>query len=192
MLTPEEIEFANRIEERLRESQAHQVLADRVLARVLDAVWHTTSAARFEGILAAGAILPEPPIPDNERWGTSQGPRYYPYVRTLGGVSLFDFRGFDPTEYSERYPLSTWGAFVPYCSTWKEAVWIEIDVNALGQRFVSGPQLLERWKRDHVGHRIMPLIEAAHIGAVPVSAFKNEFAVRAGLSDLCPIRRQSP
>lgn len=188
MLTPEEVEWANRREERLREeSQSEQVLADRVLERVLNGVWHTTNNARFQGILAASAILPEPQIPDSERWSTSQGPPYYPYVRTLGGVSLFDFRLFVPTEYSERYPLSTWRAFVPYCSTWKEAVWIELDIEALGQGFVSGSQLLERWKGDQVGNRIMPLIEAAHIGAVPLSAFKSVFAVRAGITGLCPI-----
>jgi hypothetical protein len=188
MLTPEEIEWVNRREERLREeSHAEQALADQVLARVLNGVWHTTNSVRFRGILVAGAILPEPPIPDTERWSTSQGPRYYPYVRTLGGVSLFDFREFDPTEYSERYPLSTWKAFVPYCSTWKEAVWIELDIEALGQDFVSGTQLLERWNSIQVGNRIMPLIEAAHIGAVPLSAFKSVFSVRAGTAGLRPI-----
>jgi len=71
-------------------------------------LWHTTSFDRYQKIVESGFILPSPPVPDDERWGTIQGPDYYPYVRLLGGVSLFDFNGFDPDSYGEKYPLSTW------------------------------------------------------------------------------------
>lgn len=162
-------------------------LCDLVLERALNGVWHTTNNARFKQILESGTILPEPNIPDSERWSTSQGPQYYPYVRTLGGVSLFDFNGFNPTDYSNRYRASSWEEFIPYRSVWKGAVWIELDTEALGQGFVSGPVLLERWKRDDVGNRIMPLIEAAHMGSIPVTAFKSVFGVSEGNSALYQI-----
>ena len=63
---------------------------------LLDCLWHTTSVVRFKGIVTSTAIVPEPNIPDSERWGTSKGIKYFPFVRVIGGVSLFDFTAFDP------------------------------------------------------------------------------------------------
>ena len=77
-------------------------------------------------------------LPDSERWSTKAGPEWYPYVRTLGGVSLFDLREFEPDSYRERCPLSTWTEFVPYREDWKASIWIEIDVGLLGRNFVGG------------------------------------------------------
>jgi hypothetical protein len=108
-------------------------------------------------------------------------------VRTLCAVSLFDFRDFDPEHYSDAYPISTWREFVPYRSVWREAVWIEIDISQLGDAFISGPALLARWKAEQVGNRIMPKIEAAHVGPLPRSAFKEVFIVREGVHMLLPM-----
>src|SRR5438128_1622189 len=98
---------------------------DRILQELLGGLWHATHPDRFAQILTSGALLPEPEIPDSERWGTLQGPTFYPYVRTLGGVSLFDFGGFDPDIYREKYPMSSWFNFVPYRREWGCSVWIE-------------------------------------------------------------------
>ena len=65
-------------------------------------VWHTTHPERFLSILNDGAILLEPPIPNDERWGVGLGPDHYPFVRSIGGVSLFDFRDFDPVRWSRK------------------------------------------------------------------------------------------
>ena len=162
------------------------VLTNLVLSRVQGGIWHTTSRDRFQSIIASGAILPEPPIDDRERWSTSQGPRSYPYVRRLGGVSLFDFSAFNPETYSERLPGSSWQEFVPCCSKWKEAVWIEIDAVVLGDGFISGRALLDRWRAESC-NQIMPEIEAAHIGPIPVNAFRSAFAVHENRAELEPI-----
>ena len=61
-------------------------------------LWHT-NPDRFQKILERGALLPEPDLPNAERWFTGSGPKHYPYVRHLGGVSLFEFAGFDPKLY---------------------------------------------------------------------------------------------
>ncbi len=141
-----------------------------------EGIWHTTSVERFEGILAAGGILPEPPIPDKERWVTDAGPALYPFVRSIGGVSLFDFAGFDEVVYEEKYPHSMWRTFVPCFSEWDEAIWIELDRYALKNSFIDGKSVVERWKRQgELGRNIMPMIEAAHIGPVPISAFRRIF-----------------
>lgn len=85
-----------------------------IWSELLGGLWHTTSRMRFQSILRCGAILPEPDIQEKDRWGTSQGPGYDPYVRTLNGESLFDFNDFDAEAYSRTYPMSGWEQFVPY------------------------------------------------------------------------------
>jgi hypothetical protein len=159
--------------QRRQEVEAESDLAAVVLETLRGSVWHTTNSERYNGIVSKGAILPEPPIPDRDRWGTGVGTIGCPYVRSIGGVSLFDFRDFDSEVYSEKYPLSSWREFVPYRSGWGEAIWIEIDVSQLIPGFISGHDILERWKAEHASNRFMPLIEAAHIGALPLYAFKR-------------------
>jgi hypothetical protein len=149
-----------------------------VLAELVGSVWHTTHPDRFERILECGAILPEPDISKHERWGTAGGPEGYPYVRSIGGVSLFDFRGFEAESYSEQNRSSSWDYFVPCHSSWDSAVWIEIDHESLGAAFLAGAALLAKWKAEGSIRRIMPLIEAAHIGPLPCRAFRRAFSVR--------------
>ena len=173
---------------RSEEGEEMEVLRSLVLQWLRGAVWHTTSSERFQGILRAAAILPEPEIPDSERWSTSQGPKSYPYVRSLGGFSLFDFREFDPEQYSKDCWLSSWEEFVPYRPKWKEAIWIEIAIEKLGDSFVSGSDLLARWKSDEVGNRIMPKIEAAYFGPLPCAALKSAFRVCEGSPSLSAIQ----
>lgn len=183
-----EIAVCERLERRrARAAKTRQALGALVLARISSGIWHTTSQDRFRAILESGAILPEPNLPDSGRWSTNLGPQWYPYVRTLGGVSLFDFRGFGPESYRERCPMSSWYEFVPYRDEWKASVWIEIDSGVLGETFISGKDLLDRWKAATIGNRIMPEIEAAHIGPIPAAAFISAFVARHGASELEPV-----
>ena len=141
-----------------------------------EGIWHTTSVERFKGILDAGGILPDPLIPDLDRWGTAGGPVLYPFVRSIGAVSVFYFSSFDESIYNEKYPNSMWQTFVPCFHKWDESIWIELDRSAINNSFVGGPALLERWKQQNeLGRKIMPIIEAAHIGRVPISAFRRVY-----------------
>ena len=144
-------------------------------------LWHTTHPERFVGILECGAILPEPEeIPDGDRWGTSQGPNHYPYVRSIGGVSLFDFHEFDPKSYQSKHPISNWREFVPYRRVWGGAVWIEIDREHTSPCFLSGSDLLTKWKSSgDLGHNLMPVIEAAYLGPLPLAALRRALFIRA-------------
>jgi hypothetical protein len=159
--------------QRRQRAEAESDLAVLLLKTLRGSVWHTTNSERYKGICLEKAILPEPPIPDRDRWGTGVGTIGCPYVRSIGGVSLFDFRDFDSGVYSEQYPISSWREFVPYRSAWGEAIWIEIDVSQLIPGFISGREILDRWKAEHATNRFMPLIEAAHIGALPIKAFRQ-------------------
>jgi len=143
-------------------------------------VWHTTTEDRYAAILLDGAIRPEPDIPNNERWGASMGPDKFPFVRSIGGVSLFDFRCFEPDTYRQQYPASSWGAFVPCRLNCKSAVWIEIRLAQVEEHFIDGLALLARWKGSGEVHRnIMPVIECAHIGPIGADAFGDVLVFRA-------------
>ena len=131
------------------------------------------------GIWETGAILPEPDIPDEDRWGTSKGPERYPYVRYIGGVSLFDFKGFNGEAYRQRCPSSSWGTFVPYRNDWDGAVWIEIHREQVTESVIGGEQLLKQQKAEgQLSRNIMPFIEVAHIGALPLASCKRALLIR--------------
>src|SRR5262249_7499642 len=145
--------------ESIRRAQISSSKRGPILRNLYGGLWHTTHPERFKAILASGALLPDPEMPDGDRWGTSQGPDHYPYVRTLRAISLFDFDQFDAEAYSERCPSSSWCEFVPYRQHWGCAVWIEIDRIQAGPRLISAPDLVARWKADSAyGHNIMPYI----------------------------------
>ncbi len=174
--------------EALSSEELASELRNLVLQELYGRLWHTTHPDRYQRILTNGAILPEPDIPDRERWGTSLGKDYYPYVRTLGGVSLFDFDQFDPDAYHERCPSSSWATFVPYRTEWGCSVWIEIDRDRVAPpQLISAFDLLAKWKAGGLGHKIMPEIEAAHLGPLPLTAFKRAFRVSKGDSQLQPL-----
>jgi len=162
-------------------------LRELVLSELVGGLWHSTHPDRFKGILTSGAILPEPEIEDRDRWGASQGPDHYPYVRTLGGVSLFDFDQFDPESYSSRCPSSDWCAFVPYQESWRCSVWIEVDRQKVGPpQLISAKDLIARWHAEKTYQKIMPYIEAAHLGPLPRAAFRRVFLVREGDGHIHP------
>ena len=160
----------------------------RVLTELNGRLWHTTHPDRFTSILTSHAILPEPSIPDGERSFTGGGKEHYPYVRTLGGVSLFDFDQFDPETYLDKCPGCTWAEFVPYRIKWGCSVWIEIDRAQVAPRLISGLDLVaKQWSDEALGHMIMPYIEAAYLGPLPRTAFKRAFLVRKDDSQFHPL-----
>lgn len=166
------------------EERARNSVQKVVLAQPAGHLWHTTNPERFEGILATGAILPKPDISYMKNWKTLGGTDYCPYARKIGGVSLFDFDGFDPELYSANYRNSSWYTYVPYCEDWGVAVWIEIDREAIAAQFISCADLVASWKIDKAErHAIMPNLEAAHIGRIRKAFFKRAFiASRGGIT----------
>ena len=157
------------------EKRAIYSLRKVVLAELTGHLWHTTRQDRFRSIIADGFISPEPSnVPNNERWGTSGGEAFYPYVRSIGGVSLFDFDRFDADSYSEKCPCSSWHEFVPWPESWGISIWIEIDRAKVKDAFISGLALMARQSAENAQrHRLMPHIEAAYIGSLPKTLFKR-------------------
>ena len=143
-----------------------------------DGLWHTTSSERFAAINDNNLIMVEPQISDRGRHKTASGPSNYPYARTLGAVSVFDFAAFDESEYALLYPVSNWHAFVPIWHGWTRAIWLKLDRIECGAKVVSGSALLERWRAEKAyAHTLMPRIEAAHIGDIPLSSISQVLEV---------------
>ena len=76
-----------------------------LMSKLHGRLWHMTHPERFLGIMQSGAIVPEPDIDNKVRWKASCGEEFYPYVRFIGGVSLFDFHQFDPESYADDFSL---------------------------------------------------------------------------------------
>ncbi len=156
-----------------------------VLRETYGGLWHTTSLSRFQAILEVGAIVPNPDIDEQDRWGTSRGAHYYPYVRSLNGISLFDFEDFDPISYRKKYPSSAWDQFLPFQRAWGCAVWIEIDRATVATNMISPDQLVARWHDEGACRRnILPRLEAAHIGPIKTSAFRRAFLIAADSNEI--------
>lgn len=144
--------------------------------RLYGGLWHTTRPDRVLSIVASQSILVEPDIDDRERWNTANGPRNYPIARAIGGVSLFDFCEFDSENYDQRFPLSSWRTFVPHVQSWRGSVWLQIDRDVVKNQLMSSDTLLRKWKYEGFhSHNILPALEAAHIGDLPVSAINSAF-----------------
>ena len=111
-------------------------------------LWHSTTPERYQLICVSGAILPEPEMPDSARWGTAQGLDFYPYVRFLGGVSLFDYSDFDEEKYEKSFQLSNWHSFVPQNDLEGNKVWLEIDRSHVSASLITGKAVLQRWKKE--------------------------------------------
>lgn len=157
------------------------MIHDFILRELYGGLWHTTHPDRFRSILTGGAIIPNPDIPESERWKTSKGAEFFPYVRKLGGVSLFDFDEFDPESYSEKCPSSSWYELVPFRKDWGCAVWIEIDRARTARNVISATDLVDKWNNEEAHrHTIMPYLEAAYIGELPSTAFVRAFLVCNG------------
>jgi len=160
-------------------------LEEKVLAEVHGGIWHFTHCDRYKKILSSGYIVPDPPIAEGQRWKTSRGPDYYPFVRKCGGVSLFDFRNFSPESYDSKFPSSTWRTFVPFRREWGSAVWIQINRELMAENFVNYTVLYQQ-QQDQLAYRhtLMPQIEAAHIGPIPICFFRRAFQVAVDCSDI--------
>jgi hypothetical protein len=159
-----------------------------VLEELSGGLWHTTPPDRYKRILESGSILPAREAGNPDGWKSVGGEDCCPYAEKLGGLSLFDFVGFDPERYSRDYPLSSWREFVPYREKWGSAVWIEIDRKLIAPQFISGPNLVTKWNADKAyRHNFMPYIEAVHLGPLPRGAFKRAFLIGPGYTQVRPL-----
>lgn len=147
---------------------------------LLGSVWHTTNLERYSMIVSDGCIKANPDIPDCDRWGTKLGEKHFPFVRSLGGVSVFDFRDFDTD-------AKDWTTFVPCRTDWQSAVWIEVDISKLGDSFKSAQSIRELWHEVNSTRKFITKIEGAVIGSIPKLAFKQILVYDTKKSSFCTL-----
>ena len=164
---------------------------EKALEKLIGGLWHTTHPDRFEKIIETGAIMPEPDgIPEEKRWSTARGPDLYPYVRKLGGVSLFDFQCFNYTAYDKKCPNSNWREFVPFRKIWGCAVWVELDRTKTAKSLIQGSDLLKLQEKDHAyRNKIMPHIEVAHLGDLSCDTFVRILQIQNDDKDFQDVSR---
>lgn len=153
-------------------------IADFISNRLAGSLWHTTSVARFGSILATGFIMVEPGLPEKERYGGD------PFVRSLGGVSLFDFpAGFDFEKYNAEIPTNSLGEFVPFKRSWGHSVWLRLDTDALALGIRSGKAIRALWKDLGSVKRFIAEVEGAHLGDIPIGEIADAYQIGEGDED---------
>jgi hypothetical protein len=140
---------------------------------LLGAVWHTTSISRFKRIVSSREIMAEPDIADTARHGTRRGPKLYPFVRSLGGISVFDFQNFDPAEHFKETGALNWPHFVFGHHTEEDSLWIEINTKKLNDSYLSAKEIRHMWHESNSNRKFMTGIEGAVLKSVPIDAFRN-------------------
>ncbi|MDR3577932.1 MAG: hypothetical protein P4L50_29050 [Anaerolineaceae bacterium] len=164
-------------------------------------LWHVTRAERHSEIINSGGIDPNPEgIPDTERWQTQHGQSGLPFVRYIGGVSLFDFINWDIDTCASvcvrgLFYGCQWGNFIPMLQ-WNgkhldSSVWIEINYDAVKHNLKLNEELEhlqhEERRRSGDNHTLLPCVEAAHIGRIPCSAIMRAFAVVRAYKKIQPL-----
>lgn len=155
--------------------------------KLYGSVWHSTSIERFEKIKADGRIKANPDLSDKERFSTKFGAKHYPFVRSIGGVSVFDFRTFDVKKYSHKFSVSNWATFAPCRTGWAETIWIEVDILQLKDTFLSGQQIRELWKSENSSRKFITIIEGAVMEFIPSSAFKQVLLYKSSSNEFIKI-----
>lgn len=138
-------------------------------------IWHVTSKTNFERIISDGEIKAEPDIPDELRYATFKGLSYYPLVRSLGGISLFDFTVQEQSAVHYRTAIE----FPPYSCSEESSVriWIEIDRDSIIDRIRPNDYLKKIWKDGNQHRRFIPVYEIAVIGAISTTSFIRSIEV---------------
>lgn len=99
-----------------------------------------------------------------------------------GSQSFFDFNNFDYDIYSKKYPVSSVASFVPKPTKCDEAVWIEIERKAVSSSLVGPEELMKKWKNENLrGHNVMPYVESAHIGDIPMGHTRQSLLFENGV-----------
>jgi hypothetical protein len=164
--------------------QAEKDAFDRLLELLRSGdLWHTTTPCRYRQIRSSGCIVPDPPNLVGRRFG-GESQAEWPVGRSVGGVCLFDFCGFDPEGYVQQYPLSDWRVFLPFNEPGYNAIWMKIDRSALPGQLLSPDEVRRLSEQTSPPRKYFPRIERVHVGSIPTTAFNRTLAVAGSLNEI--------
>ncbi|KRA56656.1 hypothetical protein ASD79_16445 [Caulobacter sp. Root655] len=125
-------------------------------------VWHSTSVAGFEAIVADGFIRAKPPVNRHQN----------SFCQFLGRVSLFDFR--EAPKLMEAVERGDWWSFTDIRPD-DMAVWLRIDHSRID--LPTAASLIDEWRVaeaagqiNRTNCRIIMDIETGYAGDIPMSA----------------------
>ncbi|HGN2068222.1 hypothetical protein [Proteus sp. HMSC14B05] len=137
---------------------------------LLGNVWHATTATRFKLIKKNGFIKINPNIPDQDRTGCGNKEKY-PLVRTLKGISIFDFRIVDEKYLNDHY--SHWNWVLVSGVEYEDIIWISINLDKLKDCFLSGEEVSAIANNSKEYRKYIPKIEGAILCDIPLSSFED-------------------
>lgn len=131
-----------------------------------DNLWHATSIQSAIKIFQSNLIRFDNPK------------SFYPdsYVRNIGAVSLFDFRG----GYWQNIDTSYWIGWLGKEKRAPYAVWFCIDELKCDQSaIISGYDVYRCWLADGNNKKIIPYVEGAHKGYVKLKSVSKILIIDA-------------
>jgi len=134
----------------------------------LKGIWHSTNLKGYKKILESKYIKPNPDISESERSSDETA-----FVRTMGGVSIFDFRNINIDKYSEEYAPTVWGYFIPGRAIWDKTIWLELDELKMSENYLPPNDVMFKLNNLNTGQQIVPYLEGAHIGSIHISLIKR-------------------
>jgi len=151
---------------------------------LLNEVCHTTTLNSFLNIYETGFILinPDSTMLEYKKYGNVNCPNNDTYVRSLGGISVFDFKNFSIKAY-DRYVNNTWEVlsadlyrFLPNHIRNESdglSVWIVIDTTK-SNTYRDRNVLYEEWQSAAKnGLQFIPKVEATFFENIPVQWVKK-------------------
>ncbi|EJV1663834.1 hypothetical protein AB7W88_03095 [Providencia vermicola] len=139
--------------------------------QLLGQVCHVTTYSRFETIKNVGFIKVNPDIPDQDRTGNGKKDKY-PIVRTINGISVFDFRFVTERFLNNRNHRNKWN----WVFNWRyfgheDLVWISINIEDFKECFLSVEEVT---KKGVEGRRnFIPKLEGAILSDIPLRSFNS-------------------
>lgn len=140
---------------------------DKLWSVLQNNLWHATSLRHAHAIIKSKYI----------KHHTLES--FYPdgFSRSIGAVSLFDFR--NPSEALRLNP-ECWTGWLGKERRAPLAVWLRIEANQCMQRSIIEPHSLFRiWQSQGQAYKILPCVEAAHVGSIPIRAITGILLINA-------------
>ena len=151
----------------------------KLINNLLNSVCHTTTISSFIKIYESKYIYvyPDPKILEHEKYGNVNCPNNNTYVRSLSGISLFDFKDFSLEEYDKFFKPS-YGDLYRFLPIHKRnekdkiSIWLIIDVT-LTDKYINREKLYSQGSSESKNSQFIPKAEATILGDIPIDWIKE-------------------
>lgn len=158
---------------------------EKIIKYLLDTVCHTTTVASFLKIYESGYIKGEPnqKTLEHKIYSNCLDMNNTTYVRSIGGVSLFDFKNFSLQEYDTYFKEGSYGElyrFLPMHQRNEKdgmSIWLVIGGNYT-DKYIDRLSLKNMWEKQK-NSMFMPNVEATILEDIPINWIKKVIVYKA-------------